>query len=84
MAAADATSITPWRSREEHRPLGEIQRVRQEVYRRSAIERTASADKSGANRPAARNCSAEPPRPELASRGKRAEAERHASGARTL
>jgi hypothetical protein len=39
VAAADATSITPWRSREEHRPIGEIQRVRQEVYRRSSIER---------------------------------------------
>ncbi|MBL1106614.1 catalase family protein [Streptomyces sp. 5-8] len=39
LAAADATSITPWRSREEHRPIGEIQRVRQEVYRRSSIER---------------------------------------------
>jgi hypothetical protein len=39
VAAADATSITPWRSREEHRPVGEIQRVRQEVYRRSSIER---------------------------------------------
>ncbi|MFF4576544.1 catalase family protein [Streptomyces sp. NPDC001410] len=39
LVAADATSITPWRSREEHRPIGEIQRVRQEVYRRSSIER---------------------------------------------
>jgi hypothetical protein len=40
VAAADATSITPWRrSREEHWPIGEIQRVRQEVYRRSSIER---------------------------------------------
>lgn len=39
LVAADSTSITPWRSREEHRPLGEIQRVRQEVYRRSSIER---------------------------------------------
>ncbi|MGP4002425.1 catalase family protein [Streptomyces sp. 8N706] len=37
--AADGTSITPWRSREEHRPIGEIQRVREEVYRRSSIER---------------------------------------------
>ncbi|MCM2393261.1 catalase family protein [Streptomyces albipurpureus] len=36
---ADATSITPWRVREEHRPLGEIQRVREEVYRQSSIER---------------------------------------------
>ena len=39
LAAADITSITPWRSREEHRPIGEIQRVRQEVYRLSSIER---------------------------------------------
>lgn len=39
LAAADATSITPWRTREQHRPIGEIQRVRQEVYRRSSIER---------------------------------------------
>ncbi|MEU6557669.1 hypothetical protein ABZ915_46815 [Streptomyces sp. NPDC046915] len=38
LAAADATSITPWRSREEHRPMSEIQRVRQEVYRRPSIE----------------------------------------------
>ncbi|MGP3949802.1 catalase family protein [Streptomyces sp. 7N604] len=36
---ADGTSITPWRAREEHRPIGEIQRVREEVYRRSSIER---------------------------------------------
>ncbi|MGW3623066.1 hypothetical protein [Streptomyces sp. NPDC000880] len=36
---ADGTSITPWRTREEHRPIGEIQRVREEVYRRSSIER---------------------------------------------
>jgi hypothetical protein len=40
VAAADATSITPWRSREEHRPIGEIQRVRQEVYRRVAFTAT--------------------------------------------
>ncbi|WP_328346962.1 hypothetical protein OG873_02505 [Streptomyces violaceus] len=39
VASADATSITPWRSREEHRPIGEIQRVRQGAYRRSSIER---------------------------------------------
>ncbi|MFI2345783.1 catalase family protein [Streptomyces sp. NPDC019443] len=39
LAAADGTSITPWRTREEHRPIGEIQRVREEVYRRSSIER---------------------------------------------
>lgn len=39
LAAADGTSITPWRVREEHRPIGEIQRVREEVYRRSSVER---------------------------------------------
>ncbi|MGW3360291.1 hypothetical protein ACWDFL_33620 [Streptomyces bungoensis] len=39
LAAADATSITPWRSRDAHRPIGEILRVRQEVYRCSSIER---------------------------------------------
>jgi hypothetical protein len=39
MAAADATSVTPWRSREEHRHNGEIQRVRHEVYRCSFVER---------------------------------------------
>ncbi|MGW0554141.1 catalase family protein [Streptomyces sp. NPDC002926] len=39
LAAADGTSITPWRTREDHRPIGEIQRVREEVYRRSSIER---------------------------------------------
>ncbi|MFF4352613.1 catalase family protein [Streptomyces sp. NPDC001530] len=39
LSAADSTSITPWRSREEHRPIGEIMRVREEVYRRSSIER---------------------------------------------
>lgn len=36
---ADGTSITPWRTREEHRPIGEIQRLREEAYRRSSIER---------------------------------------------
>lgn len=39
LTAADGTSVTPWRSREGHRPIGEIQRVREEVYRRSSIER---------------------------------------------
>ncbi|WP_455352193.1 catalase family protein [Streptomyces sp. SYSU K217416] len=39
LAAADGTSITPWRVREDHRPIGEIQRVREQVYRRSSIER---------------------------------------------
>lgn len=36
---ADTTSITPWRVREEHRPLGEIMEVRREVYRTSSILR---------------------------------------------
>ncbi len=36
---AEAVSITPWRSREEHKPLGEIMEVRREVYRQSSITR---------------------------------------------
>jgi hypothetical protein len=35
----DGTSITSWRVREDHRPIGEIQRVPEEVYRRSSVER---------------------------------------------
>jgi hypothetical protein len=35
----DATSITPWRVTPEHRPLGNIQRARKEVYRQSSILR---------------------------------------------
>jgi hypothetical protein len=35
----DATSITPWRVTEEHRPLGNIMRARKEVYRQSSIIR---------------------------------------------
>jgi catalase len=35
----DATSLTPWRCTEAHRPLGNIQRVRKEVYRQSSILR---------------------------------------------
>ena len=35
----DALSFTPWRVTAEHAPLGEIQRVRKEVYRRSSIVR---------------------------------------------
>jgi hypothetical protein len=35
----DALSFTPWRVTAEHAPLGEIQRVRKEVYRRSSIAR---------------------------------------------
>ena len=35
----DATSMTPWRVREEHRPLGDIMRARKEVYRQSSILR---------------------------------------------
>ncbi|MFD9053182.1 catalase family protein [Streptomyces zaomyceticus] len=34
--AADATAINPWRTRTEHEPLGELNRLRREVYRRSA------------------------------------------------
>ncbi len=37
--AMDATSITPWRITEEHRPLGNLQRARKEVYRQSSILR---------------------------------------------
>jgi hypothetical protein len=39
LTAADTTSITPWRVREEHRPLGEINRIREDVYRQSSITR---------------------------------------------
>lgn len=39
LALQDATSITPWRVTEEHRPLGNIMRARQEVYRQSSILR---------------------------------------------
>jgi hypothetical protein len=35
----DATSITPWRATEEHRPLGNIMRARKEVYRQASILR---------------------------------------------
>jgi hypothetical protein len=35
----DATSMTPWRCREDHRPLGNIQRARKEVYRQSSLLR---------------------------------------------
>ena len=35
----DALSFTPWRVTAEHAPLGEIQRVRKEAYRRSSIAR---------------------------------------------
>ena len=35
----DATSITPWRCTEEHRPLGNIMRARKEVYRQASILR---------------------------------------------
>jgi hypothetical protein len=37
----DATSITPWRCPEEHRPLGNLMRTRKEVYRQSSILRHA-------------------------------------------
>jgi hypothetical protein len=33
---ADRISITPWRTRDDHIPMGEIMTVRPEVYRRSA------------------------------------------------
>ena len=36
---ADGTSITPWRVREGHEPLGEIMAVRRDVYRQSSITR---------------------------------------------
>jgi hypothetical protein len=39
LALQDATSITPWRVTEEHRPLGNIMRTRKEVYRQSSILR---------------------------------------------
>ncbi len=35
----DATSMTPWRVTEEHRPLGNIMRSRKEVYRQVSILR---------------------------------------------
>ncbi len=35
----DATSMTPWRVTEEHRPLGNIMRARKEIYRQSSILR---------------------------------------------
>jgi hypothetical protein len=35
----DALSFTPWRVTADHAPLGEIQRVRKEVYRRSSMVR---------------------------------------------
>jgi len=35
----DATSMTAWRSREEHRPLGNIMRARKETYRQSSLLR---------------------------------------------
>ncbi|WP_250906044.1 catalase family protein [Nonomuraea sp. NEAU-A123] len=35
----DALSFTPWRVTAEHAPLGEIMRAREEVYRRSSLQR---------------------------------------------
>lgn len=35
----DATSMSPWRVTEEHRPLGNIMRARKEAYRQSSILR---------------------------------------------
>ncbi len=37
---ADRISISPWRTREDHTPMGEIMTVRGEVYRRSAKVRS--------------------------------------------
>ncbi|MFI6502052.1 catalase family protein [Nonomuraea typhae] len=39
LAAADGVSFTPWRCPAEHVPIGALQRIRKEVYRRSSIER---------------------------------------------
>src|SRR5438876_12339572 len=39
LALQDITSITPWRCTAEHRPLGNIQRARKEVYRESSLLR---------------------------------------------
>ena len=36
---ADRISISPWRTRNDHMPMGEIMTVRREVYRRSAERR---------------------------------------------
>jgi hypothetical protein len=35
----DAVSITPWRCTQDHRPLGNIQRARKEVYHQSSLLR---------------------------------------------
>jgi hypothetical protein len=35
----DAMSFTPWRCPAAHRPLGNIQRARKEVYRQSSLVR---------------------------------------------
>jgi hypothetical protein len=35
----DATSMTPWRCTADHRPLGNVQRARKEVYRQSSLLR---------------------------------------------
>jgi hypothetical protein len=39
LARMDATSMSPWRVTEEHRPLGNIMRVRKQVYRQSSTMR---------------------------------------------
>ncbi|MCX4784368.1 catalase family protein [Streptomyces sp. NBC_01264] len=36
---ADVPSFTPWRTPEEHRPVGQIQEVRRRVYERSSVLR---------------------------------------------
>jgi hypothetical protein len=33
LAAAEPLSFTPWRTRDEHRPLGQIQTVRRDIYK---------------------------------------------------
>jgi hypothetical protein len=39
LAAAEHLSFTPWRTRDAHRPLGQIQDVRREVYRKVSTVR---------------------------------------------
>lgn len=39
LECADRVSISPWRTRVEHMPLGEINQLRREVYRKSSVLR---------------------------------------------
>ena len=57
----DPLSFTPWRVTAEHAPLGEIQRVRKEVYRRSSIARHRLNDQERRSREAYERCSAKHP-----------------------